>query len=398
MRSENPPLSRSSIFCLGSGARKGTGLCVEPLKGWVFTLDLTVARCRVQVTRSVDAHGFVAIDGKTDAWPIQPSVERKIHQRGLDVKDWRKVLGWALFGLPLEHDSMDYKPSPRSLLSYFVRSRPDAYIDPFRHFRSQKTWDIQLHNAFLLGLDWRKASKWQTLKDQKKAIDALKQAIKTGAIQGQLGSLGELEAQRVQLEAQVESEGEALRSFRVHPQYEEMQDMADELTTKIHRLTNENYIDRRRVTRHEETIAGEAPPDEVRLEAMYIEAGVVFADKVTKTLDDARNFHRQIVENRRHFLTSEIAQLKLSISNREMAIATVSEERAGLLSTLAGHGALDEFTRMQEQYARTEQRLEEVKFRIAQLRQASTKRDEIKVATVELRNSAEVDYEERRPI
>lgn len=54
--------------------------------------------------------------------------------------------------------------------------------------------------------------------------------------------------------------------------------------------------------------------------------------------------------------------------------------------------------RVREQHAKTKQKLEGVKFRIAQLRQASTKRDEIKVATVELRNSAEVDYEERRPV
>jgi uncharacterized protein YydD (DUF2326 family) len=352
----------------------------------------------VRVTRSVESHSFIAIEGHTPGWPIQPSVDKKLGVRGLDVKDWRIVLGWALFGLPFRNSDQDYEPSPRSLLSYFVRSQPEAYVDPFRHFGNQKTWDIQLHNSFLLGLDWEKAARWQTLKDQKNAIDALRAAIKTGAIEGQLGSLGELEAQRVRLEAEVEREREALATFRVHPQYREIQDKADQLTVEIHAAVNANVLDRRRVTRYEQSIAVETAPDEVRLEGLYEEAGVVFPSSITKTLDEARAFHRQLVENRKHFISTEIDQLKLRISDRELTVARLTDLRAGLMTALSGHGALDELTRMQEGHTQTKQRLEDIKFRIGRLRQISAKRDEIKVATVELRKSAEVDYEERRPI
>ena len=76
----------------------------------------------------------------------------------------------------------------------------------------------------------------------------------------------------------------------------------------------------------------------------------------------------------------------------------LTEERAELLSVLSGHGALEELTRLQEAHTQTNQRLEAIKLRISQLRQMSAKVDEIKVATVQLRKAAEVDYEERRSV
>ncbi|MBU2533463.1 MAG: DUF2326 domain-containing protein, partial [Alphaproteobacteria bacterium] len=385
-------------FCLGSGARAGSGLCVDALKGWSFTLDVTIGGHRVQVSRSTERHGFIEVSGPTTAWPIQPAINKKFDARGLDVKDWRYVLGWAFFGYFERNRSSDYQPSPRSLISYFIRSQPAAYVDPFKHFGAQKTWDIQLHNAFLIGLDWTKASRWQVLKDQKKAIDALKEAIKTGVIDAQLGTLGELEAERVQLEGEVEREREGLASFKVHPQYREIQERADVLTTRIHELTNASMVDRRRVTRYLESLATERSPEEGKLEELYQEAGVTFPQTIKKTLDEARSFHRQIVENRQHFIASEIDRLKMRLNDSDLELGRLTEERANILSILASRGALEELTALQERHSVTKEELEAIKTRIQQLRQMSAKRDEIKVATVELRKSTEVDYEERRAI
>lgn len=385
-------------FCLGNGARAGAGLCIDALKGWVFTLDITLAGNRVKVSRSTEQHGFVEVEGPTTGWPIQPAVNKKFTARGLDVRDWRHTLGWALFGFVPGRDTQHYAPSARSLLSYFVRGQPAAYVDPFKHFGAQKTWDVQLHNAFLLGLDWTKASRWQVLKDQKKAIDALKDAIKTGAIDAQLGKLGELEAERVRLEGAFDRERESLSSFRVHPQYREIQDQADLLTTRIHDLTNASMVDRRRITRYEESLTSERSPEEARLEELYREAGVAFPDAIKKTLDDARTFHRQIVENRQHFIASEIDRLRMKLHEADLELTRLTDDRAQILAVLAGKGALEELTALQERHAVTKERLEAVKTRILQLRQMTAKRDEIKVATVELRKSTEVDYEERRSI
>ncbi|MFA5989116.1 MAG: hypothetical protein WC803_05845, partial [Sphingomonas sp.] len=171
---------------------------VEALAEWAFTLDLTLKGKEISVTRSTVAPGSFEIVGDTNGWIVVPE-KNKDGVPVLDLKRWRSVLAWALFGLPSAANSETYHPSARSLLSYFTRNVHGAYDSPFTHFGNQKVWDIQVHNAFLLGLNWEKAARWQQLKDQKNALDALKKAIKTGAIDGELTSLGELEAQRVRL-------------------------------------------------------------------------------------------------------------------------------------------------------------------------------------------------------
>ena len=113
-----------------------------------------------------------------------------------------------------------------------MRSQPAAYIEPFSTSRYQKTRDVQLHNCFLLRLDWTKAARWEVLKDQRNALDALKGVIKTVAIHGETETLGDLEAQRIQLDHQGERERAALASFQVLPQSRQIEQEANQLTAE----------------------------------------------------------------------------------------------------------------------------------------------------------------------
>src|SRR5690606_32263031 len=130
------------------------------------------------------------------------------------------------FGISEQASETGYKPSARSLMSYLVRNQAAAYHTPLKYCDNQKTGGIQVQNAVLLGLNWEQAATWQQLKDQKNALDALKQAIKTGAVDGELASLGELEAERLRLANLLEREREALSTFRVLPQYREIEAQA----------------------------------------------------------------------------------------------------------------------------------------------------------------------------
>jgi len=384
-------------FCLGNNTPPAKGLRVEALQGWAFTLEMTLAGKDVSITRATDIPGFFAIEGKVDDWPIKPTPNKE-GVPGLDTKKWRAVLAWALFGISEQASETGYKPSARSLLSYFVRNQAVAYNTPFKYFDNQKTWDIQVHNAFLLGLNWEKAATWQQLKDQKNALDALKQAIKTGAVDGELASLGELEAERLRLSTQLEREREALSNFRVLPQYREIEAQANGLTADLHHLVNANIVDKRRLERYRDSVVGEdAPPDD-RLEALYAEAGVALPGAVVKTLDDARAFNAKIITNRREFIAAEVAALEEAIVERDLQIVALTERRARYLNALAGQGALEELTQLQDLHAATRLKVDELTNRITQLRQMTTKVDTIKVETVELKRATTLDYEERRTV
>ena len=384
-------------FCLASNTSPGKGLRIEALQGWAFTLELTIAGNDVSVTRTPDAPGFFVIEGSTSGFPVQPSPNKE-GTLGFDTKNWRTVLAWALFGIGEHTSEAVYRPSARSLLSYFIRNQTAAYNVPFKYFDNQKTWDIQVHNAFLLGLNWERAALWQQLKDQKNALDALKQAIKTGAVDGELASLGELEAERLRLATQLERDREALSSFRVLPQYREIETQANILTSDIHNLVNANIVDKRRLDRYRESIVKEGAPTADRLESLYVEAGIALPGAVKKTLEDARAFNEKIIANRREFIAFEIAALESAVAEREAQVVVLNDQRADYLSALAGQGALEELTKLQELHAATRLKVDELTNRITQLRQMTTKTDTIKVETVDLKRATMLDYEERRAL
>ncbi len=382
-------------FCLGSDGKR---LRIDPLEDWAFTLEITLMENRVKVTRSIADHNKIFIDGPTEGWIEQPDEDEETGDHVFHLKRWRVFLGWALFGLASSYDVYKYKPSFRSLISYYLRTGMDAYIDPFKQCRNQKTWDTQLHIAYLLGLNWELASKWQDLKDQVEALNALDKAVKTGAIEDALGTVGELEAERVRLEAQIERELASLNNFRVHPQYKDIQEQANQLTSNIHELVNQNVTDRRRLTRYEISVSEEQPPSDTEIESLYEETGLVFSDSVRRTLADAKEFHRKIVENRKSFLETEISRLKDQIQQRDQRIEALTEQRAELMTILNTHGALEEMTALQERHVETKQELERVISRISNIKDIASRKRKISRNKSELATVAEQDHEQRREI
>lgn len=384
-------------FCLGARAIAGNGLMIEPLAGWVFTLEITLAERRVKVSRAVDNPNRFEIRGKTDGWEIQPDTDDS-GVAAFALERWKALLAWALFAVSFSGDSTRYRPSQRSLTSYFLRRGVDGYADPFRHARQQQPWDIQLSIAYILGLNWEHASKWQELKDTRKAINAIEQGMRTGALDGAWGTVGELEAERVQLEEEVARESDAVEKFKVHPQYEAIQVKADQQTSDIHRLTNDNILDRRRLGQYREAVSTEKAPQTADVSRLYEEAGVVLPDLVKRTLSEATAFYSRLVENRKSFLESEIARLRRRIDSRDELIKSTSDSRAASLEVLSGHGALQEVTVMQGRLMEMRGRLERVKAHISEMKNLAAQKRHIKIEKAELSQAAERDHDQRREL
>ena len=384
-------------FCLGANVRKGQGLSIEPLQDWEFTLEITLAGDPVKVTRAINSPSHLDIEGLWDSWVEQADSVNLFKKSRLRLDLWRTLLGATLFGLRSGYDTK-HKPSFRSLISYFIRRGTVAYIDPFSHTPHQPTWDRQLHIAFLLGMNWENASKWQELKDQEKGIRTINEAIESGAMEGARGSVGELEAECVQLESQLKRESDALEGFKVHPQYETIQNEADRITETIHNLTNQNIVDQRRLSRYKESVESETPPPNIAIDNIYEESGVILPDLVRRTLTEAKEFHSKIIENRRAFLETEIRRIERKIRLQNEEIRRQTNERAGLLSILETHGAMQELAKLQERIIEIRGNLEQKRIRLEEIKDRISRKRNINIAKAELTKIAELDHEERRDL
>ncbi|GJL52080.1 MAG: hypothetical protein NPIRA01_33070 [Nitrospirales bacterium] len=325
-------------FCLGANLNKKI-FPVDLINDWTFFLEIDLCNEKIISARSISNPSVVRVEGNLTLLPISPETDEKEHYRFFKVEDWKKLLGICLFGLSTP-SRPQYVPTFRNLISYFIRTGIDAYSKPFTYFRNQPPWSVQVHNAFLLRLNWDHASTVQDIKDKNKAVTALDKAIKIGIVSSQ----GELEAERVTLQAELDKAKKALSSFKVHPQYQEIQEKTNTLTRDIHALSNNNLILRRKLERYEDSIKSEEAPDDSALAQLYEEAGFHFGDALKKTLEEAKIFHEEIVHNRKHFLQAEVEEIKNNIIVHENRIKEKSSERAEFMLVLQTHGALEEFT------------------------------------------------------
>jgi uncharacterized protein YydD (DUF2326 family) len=383
-------------FCLGAKLERAKKLGIGAIKGWSFSLELTLANKVITVTRNTENHSKVVIEGDTTSWLIQPKL--KEGQRILSIKEWTTVLGSLMFGLPSDNEDKQFQPSFRSLISYFIRRGRDAFSTPFEHYRKQLEWNKQVDNAFLLGLAWEDARDLQLLKEEQKLLNDLKKLKNTpqeGILTRILGSLGELEAMRVQAESQLRVREEELRGFRVYPQYHELEQNANRLTVEIHEATNENFVNERLLTCYQSSLEDETEPSPNDVVRLYESAGVELPNLVIRRLEDVETFHYQLIENRREFLSIEIDRLRHKIQDTNNLIREKTEERASLLEVLQTHGALEEHTRIQALYLDSVADLNEINKRIEELRRIEEGKSDLRIKKERLLQRARRDRIER---
>ena len=381
-------------FCLGAGTRRNQGLLVAPLEGWTFTLELQIEDRSLAVTRSTDQPSRVQLQGDVD--DLANVGERQLDGLAVRIPDWNTYLGEQLFGLSLEEPPPKYPPTFRSLFSYLVRRDRDAFSSPFIHHRVQREWDKQVNNAFLLDLAWQHAGELQQLKDNESALNELRRAARDGLLQGLIGNLGNLEAERTRLDSEIRQQSETLQSFRVHPQYAEIEQEVNELTSGIQQMSNANITDGRLVDLYLSSLQDDQDPDTDELLEVYQEVGVTMPDIVRRRLEEVQDFHRQIVANRRAYLQSEIQRIESGRSQRGLDLQAAIERRAQFLRVLQTHGALQEFTALNELHLELVSRRNDVDNRISNLQRFEQGRSEVRVDRELLLQTARRDFEERR--
>jgi uncharacterized protein YydD (DUF2326 family) len=354
-------------FCLGGSA--GTSLKKKELRDWRFTLDLQLGGKDVSVTRGLDHPNKVEVTGDIAFVPTDVLLPITGGSFQMKTSEWSRSLGAVVFGLPPDEKPQPFTPRFRSLFPFFARSGRDAFSSPFRHNRQTKVGEQQISNSFLLGLGWDYARQWQLLRERDTLLKVYKQASEAGIAQLVSGSLGELEAERVRLEQSAKRTEDNLRAFKVHPEYDHIEEQASALTRQIHGLANQNVTDGRLLEHYRRSVSeesGTADTDRASktLEEAYREAGVVLPDLVKKRLDDVKQFHHALVRGRRDFLSTEMERLDREIVKRKQEIVELDGHRASFMQVLETHGALAEYNRLQALRQEAQNKLAEVGRRI----------------------------------
>jgi len=379
-------------FCLGSSLKKSSGLGRAPLSGWEFSVTLGLPGGRITVTRSIDQPRTVTLTGEVrEVFPNRRTTDRLV----LRVKEWTAALGELWFGLDGVGREHKWSPSFRSLFSYIARRGRDAFSIPFENHRKQQEWDRQVNVAYLIGLAWEDASAFQVLREEKRALTEIRKAVRLGWAASLAGSVGELEADRIRLSQEVMARGDELQRFHVHPQYEDIQSKANSLTEELHALANEEVRLRRMLSNYEAATDGTQALGRIDIEELYRQAGVELPDMVVRRLHEVGDFHEALVRNRRAFLEAEIRRVQHRLGAIAVETASCDRERGMLLDVLKTHGALNEYTKLQEVHARVVADLRILEARLDNVKKLRDGERDLRVRGEQLQLRALRGYEER---
>lgn len=373
--------------CLGARRAAGVATLANPaLEGWEFSLNFAAAGKNLTATRAVGADEL-KVTGDTAGLSIDAN--------GIVTREqWTKVLASLMFGIQPIELSEGRTPSFRQLISYFARLGPDAMSNAFETVRKQSMHDVRFITAFLLRLNWELARKMKVAAEQHTQLLEARRAVEAGAFDFEDTSLAKLQAEEAELEEEIEQASGELQNFRVHRQYGEIEREATSLTTTIQGLSQENYADRQLLTHYEEQAASEDIPDINLLLELYRDAGVELGDKIATTLEQARDFHRSVVQDRRKFLDVERRKLRTYIDDRDKQVMQLSDRRASLLEILRTHGALSEYEQLSRRVDDLRERLAQVSRRRTLQAELNQKRLRLNVVIAELRLQTQQDVEE----
>ena len=392
-------------FLFGADAKPKGIFRSEALREWTFCASVDLGDRTCLISRSGKSPNHVDIVGNVAGLPVanQPELLRSNNQfplgRSMSNDQWKEMLGALWFGLPGDFGTERFRATYRSLFSFVARRQESGGLQhPMQHSNQQQRWDQQATVCYLIGLDASLPGRFQELRNQEKLARNLRKAATSGELGRYFGKAAELRTQLALADARASRLRERLETFKVVPEYRELECEASEITGQINELNVENIVDQDLIRELQDSLASEDAPAYPDLTKLYEEVGIVLPELPRRRLEEVEHFHRTIVENRRSHLGSELASAQQRIEAREQRKDGLDHRRAQIMSLLSSGGALEHYTGLREELGRAEAETEMLKARLETAERFETTKAELNMEQARLVKALQDDIHERTDI
>lgn len=256
---------------------------------------------------------------------------------GIEIKktNYSKALTKLFLG------NEDSKPSFKQIFNCFARkySSETSYYSNILAQQGRPIEDYhQRHtNLSLLHIDLKLVeesydikNKLSKLEKAKTTIEAYKKALDSSNINDIKDEIQKLETQ--------------LQDFIIAENFDALKQKADDLTSQLNEVRNRIFFNDNKLRRKEISLEDSKNTniDIEKIEKLFNEANFFFEDKVIKRLDQAQEFHTNLIVNRKKRLTIEISNLKILLIQLQAEKENVAIKRDTILKDLNNSGALEE--------------------------------------------------------
>lgn len=324
-------------FCLGSNK---IDAFKENLQGWIFTLEFTIKDEKYVVSRSCDEQKNVIVNGEKTS-----------------LKKYNKIMQEKVFDLN-DDKKIDYLTF-RSLISRFIRRYKSSYNKYDIYVSKETDYQKLVNNGYLLGLSAELIQNKMKLKKEIEQLGSAKRTVEKDAVLKEYFVGNEdLDIQITDLKDEIKEVENKIRSFKVAENYKDIQLKADEISHEKKEILNKLVIIENSIRKIDKSLKIKS---DIQLESIlqvYKEAQVVFEDKVVKNLEQVTEFHNKLLENRQQRLENQ----KIAMINEKMTLEQKAQEYGKELDKtmyfLGSHGALEEYTAINDRLSELKSRLE----------------------------------------
>lgn len=387
-------LIRIIQFCLGGDVARDKVLSHPDLNGVSFGMTFVYGGSEIEVDRKTN-EDTVLVSEPFLAGLEAETIERQGKHLRISLSSWKHALS-ARLTPNAKTQSGEFSPSFRELMLYLARLGKPAFNDPLLSFQGQPGASKRLIVSFLLGLNWSRQKQLQQEEARRTQINAAIKTLRDAQEATDEQSIGDLEAERVLLEGQIERKRAEVSQFNVRDDYRSLEVQLNTIDRDLHDSVNENHSDQRLLEYYRRS-AKEVPdaPEQVPLSILK-DAGAVFKEEALRSLEEIAEFHQQIYRNRSEFLKSEIDKLREQIVSRSARIDQLSREKTELLSVLQSSGALETLIDLQRGLTDLEANSQALKARIEERKRFDLRKDEVSAAIIDIRKLLKRDLDDRR--
>ncbi len=233
------------------------------------------------------------------------------------------------------------KPSFKQIFNCFARKH-SSEISYYSNILTQQARPIEDYyqrytNLFLLKIDLKLVEESYSVKNKLEILEKAKTTIQEYKKALDSSNINDLKDEIIKLETQ-------LKNFIIAENFDLLKQKADDLTAQLNEFRNKIFFNDKTLKRKEISLEDSkiTSIDNSKIENIFSEANFFFKEMVTKRLEEAQEFHTNLISNRKKRLTIEINELKLLLIKLKADKEIISNERDSILKDLNNSGALEE--------------------------------------------------------
>lgn len=262
----------------------------------------------------------------------------------------------------------------RNIFSRFFRTDKSSYNEAIKQVSSEKSYDNNLINSYLLGLNLEFLAKKKLLKEKS---DRLKVLIKElNQLQKSIDKEKEIE-----FEEKLTKIEKDLATFEIAEDFNQLKDEADILTSEIQQIRNKIAYFNREIRNKNLIISSnnQLDIDVDKIASMYEEAKFFLGEDTLAHINAVKDFHETLFNNRKKKALLDIERYEKDIKILNDDEKLKDKRRSKIFKYLENKGALEEYHSLNIEKDRLKAYLEEIQRNQKSLKSFKKEQADIKI-------------------